>query len=89
MLFDSIAFDPVRDIAPVEQFGFIDLKTALDSSMVPSQLPESESDYNGIDEPAQILGKPHDIFEAIDTQKALESAAAAESAGSSGEKDDA
>ena len=38
-------------------------------------MPESESDYNGIDEPAQVLGKPHDIFEAIDTQKALEAAA--------------
>ena len=89
MLFDSIAYDPVRDVAPVDQFGFIDLKTALDSSIVPSQLPESESDYNGIEDPAQVLGKPHDIFEAIDTQKALESAAAAESAGSSEGAEDA
>lgn len=89
MFCENCSYDPVRDIAPVEQFGFIDLKTALDSSIVPSQLPESDSDYNGIDEPARVLGKPHDIFEAIDTQKALEFAAAAESAGSSDDGKDA
>lgn len=77
MVVTECLFDPVRDVAPVEQFGFIDLKVSLDSSIVPSQMPESESDYNGIDDPNKILGKPHDVFEAIDTQKALEAAAAA------------
>lgn len=71
-------FDPVRDIAPVDQFGFIDLKNALSESIVPSQMPESDSDYNGIDDPNKILGRPHDVFEAIDTQRAIEAAAAAE-----------
>ena len=70
-------YDPVRDIAPVDEFGFIDLKSALHNSVVPSQMPESETDYNGIDDPQQILGKPRDVFEAIDTQKALEAAASA------------
>ena len=70
-------FDSTRDLKAVEQFGFIDLKTALDSSIVPSQLPESDSDYNGMDDPSQVLGKPSDVFEAIDTQKALEAAASA------------
>lgn len=82
MRVEECLFDPVRDLKPVEQFGFIDLKTALDSSIVPSQMPESETDYNGIEDPNQVLGKPSDIFEAIDTQKALESAAAAENADS-------
>lgn len=77
MVVTNILFDPVRDIAPVEQFGFIDLKTALESSVVPSQMPESDTDYNGMEDPEQILGKPHDVFEAIDTQKALEAAAVA------------
>lgn len=87
MIVTKCNYDPVRDLKPVEQFGFIDLKTALDSSIVPSQMPESETDYNGIDEPAQVLGKPRDIFEAIDTQKALE--AAASSAGDEPAKEDA
>lgn len=76
MIVKDCNFDPVRDIAPVDQFGFVDLKLALDTSTVPSQMPGSDSDYNGIEEPEQIIGKPHDIFEAIDSQKALESAAA-------------
>lgn len=78
MIVKDIKYDPVRDLKPVDQFGFIDLKSALDSSVVPSQLPDSDSDYNGIDEPAQVLGKPHDIFEAMDAQKAFEAAAAAQ-----------
>lgn len=78
MIVYDTPFDPVRDIAPVEQFGFIDLKTALDSSIVPSQMPESEQDYNGIDDPNEIAGKPRDVFEAIDAQKALESSGSTE-----------
>lgn len=77
MIVEECFFDPVRDLTPVDEFGFIDLKSALHNSVVPSQMPESETDYNGIDDPQQILGKPHDVFEAIDTQKALEAAASA------------
>ena len=75
MLVESCPFDPVVDMKPVEQYGFIDLKTALDSSIVPSQMPESESDYNGIDDPEKGLGKPRDIFEAIDAQKDFDTVA--------------
>lgn len=83
MLVKDCPFDPVRDIAPVEQFGFIELKDALANSIVPSQMPESETDYNGIDEPDKVLGKPRDIFEAMDAQKAAEQLASSE-----GEKED-
>ena len=72
MIVESCVFDPVRDLAPVDQFGFIELKSALAESVVPSQLPDSDSDYNGIEEPDQVLGKPRDIFEAIDAQKVAE-----------------
>lgn len=86
MVYEDFSFDPVRDLAPVDQYGFIDLKVALDSSCVPSQLPDSELDYNGMEEPEMVLGKPRDIFEAIDSQKALEAAAAA-SSGDESDKD--
>lgn len=72
MIVESCLFDPVRDLAPVDQFGFIELKSALAESVVPSQLPDSDSDYNGIEEPDEVLGKPRDIFEAIDAQKVAE-----------------
>ena len=84
MIVKDCPFDPVRDIAPVEQFGFIELKDALANSIVPSQMPDSETDYNGIDEPDKVLGKPRDIFEAMDAQKTAEQFALSE-----GEKEDA
>lgn len=85
MIQHDLPFDPVRDLAPVDQFGFIELKDALAESVVPSQMPESDSDYNGIDEPDKVIGKPRDIFEAVDAQKAAEQLAALES----GDKKDA
>lgn len=85
MIVIDTPFDPVRDIAPVDQFGFIELKSALAESVVPSQMPESDTDYNGIDDPDKVIGKPRDIFEAMDAQKAAEQIAATES----GDKDDA
>lgn len=66
-------FDPVRDITPVDQHGFTDLKSALANSCVPSVMPDTDIDYNGIDNPDSILGTPRDIFEAIDAMKAVES----------------
>lgn len=77
MIVSDCVFDPVRDLAPVDQYGFIDLKVALASSNIPSQLPDSDSDYNGIQNPEAVLGKPRDIFEAIDAQAALEKSAQA------------
>lgn len=77
MIQENCTYDPVRDLAPVDQFGFIELRSALSEGVVPSQMPDSDVDYNGVDEPQKVLGKPHDIFEAIDAQKALEAAAAA------------
>lgn len=76
MICDNCFYDPVRDLAPVDQFGFIELKNALESSVVPSQMPGSETDYNGIDDPEKILGTPRDVFEAIEAQKAYEAALA-------------
>lgn len=77
MIVEECKFDPVRDLSPVEQFGFIDLKTALENSVVPSQMPGADEDYNGIDDPSKVLGIPRDVFEAMDAQSALEAAAAA------------
>lgn len=72
MIVTECKFDPVRDITPVDQHGFTDLKSALANSCVPSVMPDSDVDYNGIDNPDSILGTPRDIFEAIDAQKAVE-----------------
>jgi len=84
MVIYECRFDPRRDLAPVEQFGFVDLRSALANSVVPSVMPESDTDYNGAEDPDSVLGTPKDIFEAIDMQRAAEAAAA--EAGSNDDK---
>lgn len=58
-------YNPEVDMKPVDPFGFIDLKDAFVNKCVPSQVGESDSDYNGIDDPSSILGVPSDIFDAL------------------------
>lgn len=58
-------FDPVRDVCPVSQTGFVDLNSAFANNFVPSVAENAESDYNGIEDPASILGRPRDVFEAM------------------------
>lgn len=84
MIVKNIKYDPIRDIKPVDQVGFIDLKSALANSCVPSQLPDSEVEYNGIEDPAAIGGKPTDIFEAMEMVSDLDAAAASETDSANG-----
>lgn len=58
-------FDPKRDLQDVDQFGFVDLHHAIENGVVPSDLSVSEDVYNGIDDPRSIMGKPRDVFEAM------------------------
>lgn len=57
-------FDPKKDIYEVDQFGFIDLQECLANGEVPSTIADSEDQYNGIEDPGEILGKPSDVFDA-------------------------
>lgn len=58
-------YDENRDKREVDQFGFIDLAECMVNGQVPSTIADSEANYNGIDDPSSILGKPSDIFEGI------------------------
>ena len=58
-------YNPERDLKAVEPFGFVDLKESFINNCVPSQAPDAESDYNGIQDPSSILGKPSDVFDAL------------------------
>ena len=57
-------YNPVTDISDVDQFGFIDLQECLANGEVPATIADSEDQYNGIDDPNEILGKPSDVFDA-------------------------
>lgn len=56
-------FDPVKDIAAVEQFGYVDLVAANRTSSVPASITSEDSQFNGIEDPAAVAGRPRDIFE--------------------------
>lgn len=76
MLCDYVKYNPVKDLRPVSQTGFIDLPDAFANHNVPAGLPVEDLDYNGIEDPSAILGKPHDVFEAFDMEKSIRDAAA-------------
>lgn len=57
-------YNPISDVAPVEQSGYIDLAAANAASSIPSDIANSELRYNEIDDPNSIAGRPSDVFEA-------------------------
>lgn len=71
MVYSSFPFDPIKDKTPVSGSGFVDLKSAMVNHTIPSNIAESDLQYNGIEDPASILGKPRDVFEALDMQKSI------------------
>ena len=57
-------FDPIKDSMAVEPFGFVNLIEAVENGCVPSFISNVEDNYNGIEDPSTIMGKPRDVFEA-------------------------
>lgn len=68
MVYSDFPFNPRKDLKPVDGFGFVDLKQAFVHNTIPSNVASVDTDYNGIVEPASIMGKPRDVFEAMDMQ---------------------
>lgn len=64
MIQEELVFDKVKDLFDVDQFGYVNLSEALTTGVVDSSLKIEESLFNGIDDPASIIGKPRDVFEA-------------------------
>ena len=68
MIIVDTPFNPKRDKTAVSQTGYIDLKSAMVNNAIPSEVGETEEQYNGIEDPASIMGKPTDVFEAMEMQ---------------------
>ena len=64
-------YDPVKDVKPVEQFGYVDLSSALANNCIPADVSASDERYNKIDDPKSILGKPRDVFDAAHIQRTI------------------
>lgn len=82
MIVEKCAFDPMVDKTPVSNIGFVDLKSAFVNHALPSQIAEGETDYNGIEDPASIMGRPTDVFEALEMQSHINSVASESNDGS-------
>lgn len=61
-----------RDIAPVVQIGFIDLRVAYATGVVACDIDGVEGNFNGVESPESIIGKPDDVFSAMRAAKAVE-----------------
>ena len=55
----------------VDQFGFVDVVKILTTNSLPAMETDGANTYNGIEDPSSILGKPHDVFEALALQQAI------------------
>lgn len=64
MIVKECKFNDLRDVSEVDQFGYVNLAECLENGIVPSEIADSEANYNDIDDPSTILGKPRDVFEA-------------------------
>lgn len=63
MLYTDVSYDKVKDLSPVDPYGFIDLADAYDKGTVPSSIADNVLNYNQIEDPESIYGTPRDVFE--------------------------
>ena len=73
MIIKKCDFNDITDIKEVDQFGFVDLNECMANGQVPSSVSNTEDEYNDINDPSSILGKPHDVFEAYRMQDYVKS----------------
>lgn len=73
MIQKDLPYNPKKDIKPVSQEGWLDLKKAYANGVVPGDLDIDEASYNDIDNPSHVGSMPRDPFQA----QRLKAAAAA------------
>lgn len=84
---EEFVFDKTRDLFPVDQFGFINIREAYSSGVVSGSAPVSSDSFNEASYDS-MLNRPADVFERDRQQKyvrgVLKAQAAAEAAASAG-----
>lgn len=71
MKYSKFYFNSRKNKKAVDPFGFVDIVKVIHSNTLPATEADGANTYNGIDDPGSILGKPHDIFEAMHMQSAI------------------
>ena len=81
MLQKDLGYNPLKDVSQVDQFGFVDISYVLTTGNVPGDLSVKDDEYNGIDDPRSIVGKPSDVFDALSMSASLEMSQSPEPSG--------
>lgn len=64
MLYGDVVYNKRKDIHSVDQFGFVNVTKAFESGAVPASVAPTPEQFNGIESPEAVLGRPSDVFEA-------------------------
>lgn len=67
----SYSYDPKKDRFPIVPEQAVHLGTSIDLGKVPANLGEDGSRYNSIQNPANIVGRPRDYFDAVRMNREL------------------
>lgn len=68
---NSASFDKDKDLQEVDQFGYIDLVKSFQNGYVAGDVESVAENYNDIEDPSSIVGKPRDCFEAMRMQDVI------------------
>lgn len=77
--FVSCEFNKKTDLKETDQFGFIDLNKVYETGVIEGVVSFDDTSFNGIQDPSDILPRPHDNFERIRQGEYVRSALAASS----------
>lgn len=81
-------FNPRVDVRETDQFGFVDLHSALETGKIPASVPASESSFDfpagTMVSPSCIGGVPSDVFDAMEMRDAARAAGSKKSGSDSG-----
>lgn len=64
-------YDPIRDVMPVDQYGYVDIVKANAESAIVDPIQLVEERFNDIDDPRSIGVRPSDVFEEMQANKAI------------------
>lgn len=64
-------YNPVRDMNPVDQFGYVDLESAYRNGVVPATVENEDIKYNNQTDPSFIGSVPRDKFDAYEYTRSV------------------
>lgn len=65
MVVENCKFNPICDIAEVDQIGFVDLSEAYANNTVPTVVGDDDLHYNNISDPGASMDFPKDVFDVM------------------------